>query len=435
MQDNFKHNEDLEVAFLNDSWDKMSAMLDTEMPAAAVSKKDKSYRSFISLLLLLLLTGGGLYWTLIESEDLTKAVSKADSEGTDKLIASYDINDVSKKIDSSKTKNITDGETESLVMAQTKNPTNTITAHNNTLTKIAQQKNNQAEERTTILSTAKNEIAVSANLPKVREEISNIISSEKISTANSVSLAQAATKSKSILLPTNAHPLLEEKEGAETSNLIKPIQTKSKLQFGFIAGLQQEKFNLGFGGFHIGGLVSRDLANSFTLEAGLTFSATQFNKTKADYAPPSITFDQPSEPNLSGIEENLTITYAPSDAEAQDFVQLGTAYWLTLPVQLTYQPLPKWRVNMGVEYAHLLHANQQKLVGNTNDKSGRITDLVAHNNISALTGLTWFPQKNFGVDIRYQFGFTDLFKSNPDFVDQTDTRAALQWSLVYYFNP
>jgi len=61
--------------------------------------------------------------------------------------------------------------------------------------------------------------------------------------------------------------------------------------------------------------------------------------------------------------------------------------------------------------------------------------LIAENNISALTGLTWFPRENLGIDIRYIFGFTDLSKSNPKFIEQTDTRAALQWSLVYYFNP
>jgi hypothetical protein len=89
---------------------------------------------------------------------------------------------------------------------------------------------------------------------------------------------------------------------------------------------------------------------------------------------------------------------------------------------------------MGMEYSQLLQAKEQKIINNTSGESGRITNLIGKNNISALTGLTWFPRKNLGIDIRYIFGFTDLSKTSPKFIEQTDTRAALQWSLVYYFN-
>ena len=129
----------------------------------------------------------------------------------------------------------------------------------------------------------------------------------------------------------------------------------------------------------------------------------------------------------------LTLTYNPEDANPTENIHLGSASWLSLPVVLTYQPTRRWRVNMGVEYAQLLRANSQKILNAADDEKGNITHLIAGNNISALTGVTWFPRKNIGIDVRYQFGFTDLSKANQKFIEQTDTRAALQWSLVYYF--
>jgi long-subunit fatty acid transport protein len=202
-----------------------------------------------------------------------------------------------------------------------------------------------------------------------------------------------------------------------------------------MAGIQQEKISQGFGGFAITALVNRKLAKNFTLEGGLSYSLTQFNNSQLNNAPTTFYPNSGSGSGQEGIDPILTAQpYTPSDANQEDLIQFGSASWLSLPVVLTYQPGRRWRVNMGVEYAQLLQAKEQKIISGTTEKGDNITDLIAENNIMALTGVTYMLQKNLALDIRYQYGFTDLSKVNPKYIDQTDTRAALQWSLLYYFN-
>lgn len=458
MLDNFENikedfNEE-EAAFLNDSWAKMASMLEDEMPAgpAPIHQPNVSVRRYLALLLLLILAGGGLWLgtkeTISHSDGSNGSVEKTiHNTMHPNALAKADVNSTSEET--------TNEKAIEKVPEQAKSPIQENIESKNITVKKKKTKVETIPQKTSIQNTASNNnttqsvkssetpsktIPVKVGSPETSEnsDVINSVSELKGIRIPTVSTAIAKTTlsaSSAKLALNTTQELISTEASFQANSLVIPTKKTKKWNYGVMAGVQQEKINQGFGGVSVGFLLNRKMAKNFTVETGLNYSLTQFNQAMLNNSPTAVAFEQPGQNISSGIEEELTVTFLPSDANQGDAIQFGSASWLSIPFLLTYQPGRTWRVNMGVEYSQLLQANEQKIINNTSGSSGRITDLIAENNISALTGLTWFPHKNLGIDIRYIFGFTDLSKANPKFIEQTDTRAALQWSLVYYFNP
>jgi Outer membrane protein beta-barrel domain len=427
MQDSTKLHNDSDEAFLNDSWEKMSSMLEAEMPVLqpGVSAQPKYQRSALLLLLLLI---GSVSLFLLHDADRGAAKEIAQQEYlSHEPIATETIVALTEKSESKES---------------------TVEPSNNTVTNLVKPAVNNAVSITAVAETphsdgntrlAQNSLPAGySSTDNIAETAPSEIISNTLTTnvqpLDPLYLAIKAATAIPMHIPSNHHTELEEKPLPGKSVQMLPPRNR-KWTYGLMAGIQQEKINQGFGGFAITALVNRKLAKNFTLEAGLGYSMTQFNHLQLNNAPTTFNPSNGSGSNQGGIDEYLTAQpYNPSDASQEDPIQLGSASWLSIPILLTYQPGRRWRVNMGVEYAQLLHAREQKILGSTIAKGDNITDLMAENNIMALTGVTWMMQKNMALDIRYQYGFTDLSKVNPKYIDQTDTRAALQWSLLYFFN-
>jgi hypothetical protein len=439
MLDNFENIEEgfnpEEAAFLNDSWAKMSAMLEDEMPdgAAPVKQTAANDGRYLVLLLLLILIGGGLWLGTKESSITSEAAqtnvawATSNNEHTnviaDVIITKEETAIEVQVLDQASIESMKISTKKKFTEAMTipqRGPSKSASSNKTKGTKVLLSQSSiatlrtdgplAASETSTVLKSITSELKV-VTIPTVPAEITN---------------TDLRTIDEKLELNTTQEQITG--ESLKTKSLLIPIKNTKRWTYGLTAGIQQEKMTQGFGGFSIGFLVNRKMARNFTLETGLNYSMTQFNNVMINNSPTAVAFNQPEQNQSSGIEEELTLTYQSSDANQEDAIQFGSASWLSIPLLLTYQPSRSWRVNMGMEYSQLLQAKEQKIINNTSGESGRITNLIGKNNISALTGLTWFPRKNLGIDIRYIFGFTDLSKTSPKFIEQTDTRAALQWN-------
>ncbi len=458
MQDNY--NPDFDQSFLDESWEEMRKLLDRDLPVGSTSAAGstaKSRRSLLlrvaAVLLLCFMVGYGIFINLEHtSNNKTAARQLQDSQQphiavttparttpTQPIGQSYSTEEAPAPVNPLLQPSTIGGglaskqDVQSLPEPSSENDTAKIKQTSTfVLTPLTAA---QTKAAATGIENRSVEITASPT-----EDIA-FISDQPLQ--NDITTNQSANKfhDNKITLPSRAHskligetrsiqersPLLSQKTGLMAK--AQPVRWR----VGLMAGAQLEKVDKGFGGFAGGVLLGVDLGKYFGVETGLMYSLTQFNNTVINNTPSQLSFDQSVEDEDGVSGTVIRVPYNEGAVVETDPLQLGRASWLSVPVLLTYHPARAFRVNMGIELARLLHAGENKLFEPKPARTNNVEHYLARHNIAALFGVGWYPVENFGVDLRYNFGFTDLSKNGQRFIDQTDTRTSLQMSVVYYF--
>ncbi|HHS95587.1 MAG TPA: hypothetical protein ENJ45_03275 [Phaeodactylibacter sp.] len=407
------NNQDFNKDFLDDSWRKMETLLNEELPIGTdIPLKGNSFnpkaRSLVVLLLLISTSLGYLLFTPGKLSDDSFA-AKANETHTEDHIG--------------------------FAQAMAKTETNLHISPPS----IPQEddQNDFANLPLSIKQSTQTISRVGTTLPdsyrgKLPEHKQNINTPTETTTTSSHPPYEKKTTSLHLKSNHNISILQGAISTHSSMQVIRAASAKWKL--GLMAGLQQERRPQGFGGYYIAMLLSRRLMPKYSIDMGLALAFHKYNNTLLNNSPLLLTLNQGSSNSMPGIEETITAEpYSPTDSERPPPIRLDNATWLSLPVALAYQPVKKLRINMGLEYALLLRARAAQSYTYPFNRKEKINHLISRNNVSAICGITWFPQKNVAFDLRYIFGFSDLSKPNPPFVEQTHTRTALQGALIYYF--
>lgn len=446
MQDNSKYDLPIDGSFLDESWEKMQLLLDEELPVGTPlpTKRNYGYRLALSLLLLSFFSASVWLWQSNIHEETTPVENAL---VIDQPLATTLLPVIKERERTSPIAIIHSNNAANNVVSD--NSSSEKSNLNNTISNLSATRTDAASSASPLIVTASNtltnkignidNIAPEDVNSKVRESME--MPTRDLKTSSQMSSSAANDKSpitlklitNKLVLPSETHPVFKKEDASIRQYFVTPVMAP-KWQIGLMAGIQLEKLRDGFGGFSGGILLSRRLGKNFGIESGLSYSLSQFNKTILNNTPGQLSINQTQPNGLPGTPSNVTREpFSFERAEDTEPLQLGKASWLSVPILLTYQPARQIKVNMGLEFARLLNAKEQKIFDAKTKFPKEVERFIANNNVAALFGVCWFPDKHLGLDFRYNFGFTDLSKNSQQYIEQTDTRSSLQCSLVYYF--
>jgi len=437
MLDNKDNQFNLDDQFADQAWTNMRDMLDQEMPVVTTAPSKRRKKPY-ALLLLLWLVGFGagvstiLLWQQksestspseqvpdIPIADLQQASGQAvlpEREADDQSLAERQSSKISTPA------------TVKRKVIDRKTNTRSALASNYSTNNIVSIKNSSSDKNSTLTNKSNDSASILTSVQNKTKPINSLaLDSKQLNAFEKFSL-------KPLAIVSTGFEGFEEEENKTISKLLIPSLKKIKINWGLMSGLHSEP-SRGYGGYSVGLIVDAEVDRKFGFASGLMFSRFQFNDIMLNNSPDAFNLNQN---NNGGVYND--VTEVPFETRSTDIssnaVRLGSANFISIPLMLTYKTSRRLQVNMGVEYARMLRASSNKFNGPNNQDftstykwydSSSYGDLLGKTNFSALFGLSLQPNEQFGFDVRYNHGFSDLSKNKGQFSAQSDTRESLQF--------
>ncbi len=446
MLDNKDNQFEMDDQFYDQAWTSMQDMLDQEMPVLTTAPSKRRKKPYALLLLLWLVGfGAGISSILLWQQ-------KMEPTSPEKMLPTIPIANVEQAI--KETGLIERGEAEKQfaenqiikesklalvkpLIKESKISAQKAVVSNFTKSNIVSIINNASDKNSTLPNTS------SIDKPNLTELQSKAIFNNPLHLESK----QIASLEKFNLLPliiesVDFAGIVKIENDKVLSELLIPADKKIKFNWGLMAGAHSETGS-GYGGYSLGFIVNAEMDRRFGFATGLMFNRFQFNNIILNNSPGAFNLNQSNDLNPGVYNDVTEVPFQTrSSNSSSSAVRLGSANYVSVPLMLTYKTSRTFRVNMGVEYARMLNASSDKFNGNGNQDfsssykwydTSAYGDLLNKTNFTALFGLSLQPNEQFGFDLRYNHGFTDLSKNKGQFAGQSDTRESLQFSIMYYF--
>lgn len=484
-------NWTLDEQFVDQSWGAMAELLDREMPVDPPPSKKKRYGLLLLLLLLIgFVTGiSASYFYLTNDEPTpTKPAPKVPIE--DLIIASTNTTNtddtnytltrsgnsgepnIEKMASSTALSNATDIAISSKTIIPTQQKIKTKTIHSNPTVQSTTNAVAIVETETTPVetSTTTNTLAIEQKEEVVafRDELNSEKPTDGF--AKEVVTVDETTKTKDteafetiksfdlepLDLPSASIALVTSEERIFNQKLVVVPKQKYDLKLGVMAG--GHLAGKVFGGWSIGAVVEKKISPKFALHTGLGFTSLKKNQEFILDSISTYSFEDQFSELTADEPTNVATPVGFSQlirqlSNEQRMINLKGLNYINVPLMVAYQPSAFLKVMIGINLNYRLNnfnliggnlstdndgnaefqnvnnegvANKSALIDSVFDRGIRKTD------IGGILGLGFFPTKNTGIDLRYNFGFYD-YSIDQIFQAERHTNSNLQLSLVHYF--
>lgn len=441
MPDN-KKNNGIDEQFTNLAWAEMRKLLEEEMPVTSPPKK----RRYLLLFLLFFLVLGGLttLWAIQDQR------SSEEKEASIQAVATLQGSTQKEKEIIEETENCPEVKNHDIV--ENKN-TKVTTIYKNPNTKTVASSDLISPTPVQIVSPIET-LPTAPILPTVQEldQTNNIIQSDLL----------AFSKLPSTFVGLDYVSLLEE-------DLNSP---KTKKQSAFVAALMPTKFGVEGGalsnqltqidGYHLGLTAKYNLkANHWAIHTGVSYAiqnhSYRFGRRNGNADELSLSFDSNGE-NINvgnSVQDTIATVSNPGsfNAELDSLSQYVTTAFsarvqrLEVPILMSYRADDRLHFDFGLQASYVLAAkttrdeivpffdglyrssstfNQTQAAAN---KSGFSAKNVNRFDLAIRGGISYYPTKNIGLRLHYQFGLINTSESDR----YRSHNRSLKLSSIYYF--